>query len=271
MKHKRLWMAALFAAALVLTACTAQSSSQPPASAEQTAAEEAGTYLYAPGSYTDPNEAVEQMELTPKSQKCASCGKNNFKVALVSQKLIYSAPVLRDCIHGRGYMDQCEDIMMLVWDVCQDCTDQEVPWNSSAYSVKIGTRMICCEKGTATDPEYTPINPSKKEIDSTKELQYPGSQSDPKTAMEVLKPRAQTWRCPVCEGRDFAVELVSEEPIYTEGDVIKCIHEYHGQDEGDLIKMLVRDVCQNCPDPETAWASEPYEYIIGGTLYCHGW
>ena len=259
MTNKRSLMAVLLAAAFFLTSCEALSSSQLSASSDATVAEETGAYLYAPGSYTDPNEAIAKMELTPKSQKCASCGKSNFKVALVSQELIYSAPVLQECIHGRGYKDQCESIMMLVWDVCQECTDQEVPWNSSAYSVKIGTRMICCEKGTATEPEYTPINPSKKEIDSTKELQYPGSQSDPKTAIEVLKPRARTKSCPVCEGRDFAVELVSEEPIHTEGEVIKCIHEHYGQDEGDLTKMLVRDDCQSCPDPETAWASEPYE------------
>lgn len=267
MKLRRSWAAAALTAAILLTSCAGQMAQS---SAPQTE-EETDQYLYYPGSYTDPNKALEEMELVPKSQKCASCGKNNFKVALVSQNLIYSAPVLKDCIHGRGYKDQCEDIMMLVWDVCQDCTDSEEPWNSSAYSVKIGTRMICCEAETATDPEYTPINPSKKEIDSTRELQYPGSQTDPKTAMEVLKPSPAAKTCPVCGGTDLAVELVSEEPIYTEDEVIECIHQFRGQDVGSFTKMLVRDVCRNCTDPEEPWASEPYEYLIGGTMFCHGW
>lgn len=267
MKDKRSWAAIALTAALLLASCTGQ----PAQSGASQTEEEAEQYLYYPGSYTDPNKAIEEMELTPKSQKCASCGKNNFKVALVSQTLIYSAPVMKDCIHGGGYQDQCEDIMMLVWDVCQDCTDAEEPWNSSAYSVKIGTRMVCCEKGTATKPTYTSTKPYKKEIDHTHELTYPGSQTDPQTAMEVLKPRAKKKTCPVCGGTELAVELVSEEPIYTEEEEIECIHQLRGKDVGDFTKMLVRDVCQSCTDPEDPWASEPYEYLIGGTMFCHGW
>lgn len=264
MKNRYFWAGIALAAMIFLTGCTGMEDAASDTDGAQTDA-----YTYYPGSYTDPKEAIEKMELTPKSQKCKSCGKNNFKVVLVSEEPVYSAAVFENCIHGKGDLDQCEDIMMVVWDVCQDCTDPEEPWNSSAYVVKIGTRILCCEK--TVESSHSAFRPGHKEIDHTHELTYPGSQTDPQTAMEVLKPKPVVKTCPVCEGTEIAVELVSEEPIYTEDEEIKCIHQFYGTDVGNFTKMLVRDVCQNCTDPEDPWTGEDYEYIIGGTMFCHGW
>lgn len=109
------------------------------------------------------------------------------------------------------------------------------------------------------------------ELRSHEALRYPGSQSDPETALEVLKPSPQTKTCPVCGGSEIRVELASKDVIHTEGEEIDCIHSYWGSDLGDFDKMLLRDVCQNCTDPAAPWTSEEYEMIIGGTLYCYGY
>ena len=97
-----------------------------------------------PGSFTDPQEAMESLQPAPQTETCPVCGGTDLAVVLVSTEARESDECEAvDCIHNVEGQDDDHAIFMQVQDVCQNCTDVANPWKSDPYEVQIGTKIYC--------------------------------------------------------------------------------------------------------------------------------
>ena len=96
-----------------------------------------------PGSITDPQEAMENLQPAPQTAVCPVCGGTNLAVELVDQTALSGGSEAIPCIHHTAGQDESTAILMQVRDVCRSCTDPAHPWTGEAYEIEIGRRLKC--------------------------------------------------------------------------------------------------------------------------------